>query len=79
MPDYTAGGVLVYDTSAKALAATIPVTGHAGTFEAEVINGRPGSSGVTADHRGHGTAFGREHGNASRSPAALAGDGDKVP
>ena len=39
VPDYTTGGVLVYDTSAKALAATIPVTGHAGTFEAEVIDG----------------------------------------
>jgi hypothetical protein len=39
IPDYTTGSVLVYDTSAAAMAATIPVTGHPGTFQAEVIDG----------------------------------------
>jgi hypothetical protein len=39
VPDYTAGSVLVYDTSAGALAETIPVTDHQGRFQAEVIDG----------------------------------------
>jgi hypothetical protein len=39
VPDYTTGSVLVYDEAAGALATTIPVTGHQGTFEAQVIDG----------------------------------------
>jgi Fibronectin type III domain len=39
VPDYTTGDVLVYDSTAGALATTIPVTGRRGTFEAQVIDG----------------------------------------
>jgi hypothetical protein len=39
IPDFTTGSVLVYDTSSGGLAATIPVTGHPGAFQAEVIDG----------------------------------------
>jgi Fibronectin type III domain len=39
IPDYTSGSVLVYDTAGAGLAATIPVTGHRGTFGAQVIDG----------------------------------------